>query len=80
MKKNKMWIYFFVLSLFFPVKAISQQFKESPVVTVRKIGDKLIRETPFAYKLDLFCQSDKFNYLKFVDFGRTFGQGYGAVG
>ena len=80
MKRNKMWIYFLVLSFFFPVKVISQQFKESPVVTVRRIGDKLIRETPFTYKLDLFSQSDKFNGLRFVDFGRTFGKGYEAVG
>ena len=30
----------------------SQQRMEMPVETVKRIGDKLIRETPFAYKLD----------------------------
>lgn len=46
---------------------------------VKKIGDKLIRETPFAYKLGLASCSTSFNTLNFVDFGRTFGVGQEAV-
>lgn len=79
MKKNKKWIYLFLLSIFLSGNAVSQQLKESPSATVRKIGDKLIRETPFAYKLALFPESNKFNYLKFIDFGRTFGKDNKAV-
>jgi len=79
MKKNKTWIYFFILSILFSTNTMSQQLKESPAATVQKIGDKLIRNTPFAYKLVLFPENNKFNYLKFVDFGRTFGKGYEAV-
>lgn len=81
MKKNKKWIYLFFLSIMFSGNVFSQQtqFREPPVVTVQKIGDKLIRETPFAYKLVLSQENNKFNYLKFVDFGRTFGKGQKAV-
>ena len=81
MKKNKAPIYFYciVLSILFSVNVMSQQLKESPVTTVQRIGDKLIRNTPFAYKLVLFPENNKFNYLKFIDFGRTFGKKDHAV-
>ena len=82
MKKNKAPIYFYciVLSILFSVNVMSQQLKESPVTTVQRIGDKLIRNTPFAYKLVLFPENNKFNYLKFIDFGRTFGKKVHDVG
>ena len=52
---------------------------ESPIETVCKIGDKLIRETPFKYRLALKNDNGEFNELKFVDFGRTFGLGKPGV-
>lgn len=55
-------------------------FREPPVETVKKIGDKLIRETPFAYRLILPKEKTSFNNLMFVDFGRTFGTDKPAVG
>lgn len=57
----------------------SQQRMEMPVETVKRIGDKLIRETPFAYKLGLMSQSHLFNQLTSVNFGRTFELGKEAV-
>lgn len=79
MKKNKRWIHLLFLGILLSGNMISQQLREPPVITVQKIGDKLIRETPFAYKLVLFPESNKFNYLKFVDFGRSFGKGKEAI-
>ncbi len=46
---------------------------EAPVETVKKIGDKLIRETPFSYRLGLSREGHAFDGLKSVDFSRTFG-------
>ncbi|MDR2775980.1 MAG: glycoside hydrolase family 88 protein, partial [Tannerella sp.] len=55
-------------------------FREQPVETVKRIADKLIRETPFAYRLILPKEKTLFNDLIFVDFGRTFGTDKSAVG
>ncbi|NLR69191.1 hypothetical protein HGH92_33145 [Chitinophaga varians] len=59
----------------------AQQGKESPrpVDKVKKIGDKLIRETPFAYRLISPARNERFNGLSFVDFGAAFGKGKAAV-
>ena len=43
------------------------------------IGDKLIRDTPFAYRLELARNHGVFDRMQFVDFGRTFGLGRSAV-
>lgn len=56
-----------------------QLIAESPIETVSRIGDKLIRETPFKYRLILNPNTNEFNKMKFVDFGRTFGLGKPAV-
>ncbi|SEW56379.1 glycoside hydrolase family 88/105 protein [Chitinophaga arvensicola] len=50
-----------------------------PVDKIKKIGDKLIRETPFAYRLISPSRSKRFNGLCFVDFGKTFGKGKPAI-
>ena len=71
--KKKKWICLLLSALLGVGTALPQQSKESPVEKVKKIGDKLIRETPFAYKLGLASCSTSFNTLNFVDFGRTFG-------
>ena len=52
---------------------------ESPLAVARIIGDKLIRETPFKYKLSIASNNSTFNSLQFVDFGRTFCLGKPAV-
>ncbi|QJB32015.1 glycoside hydrolase family 88 protein [Chitinophaga oryzae] len=52
---------------------------QQPVDKIKKIGDKLIRETPFAYRLILPGRNPRLNNLHFVDFGRTFGKGKAAV-
>ena len=77
--KKKKWICLLLSALLGVGTAFPQQSKESPVEKVKKIGDKLIRETPFAYKLGLASRSTSFNTLNFVDFGRTFGLGQEAV-
>jgi unsaturated rhamnogalacturonyl hydrolase len=50
-----------------------------PLDVVKLIGDKLIRDTPFKYRLTLQANNPKFNGLQFVDFGRTFGVSKPAV-
>ncbi|WP_205195675.1 glycoside hydrolase family 105 protein [Chitinophaga sp. Cy-1792] len=60
---------------------MAQSVKEDlhPVDKIKQIGDKLIRETPFAYRLVLTARNQRFNGLTFVDFGKTFGTGKAAV-
>lgn len=50
-----------------------------PLAVVKLIGDKLVRDTPFKYRLTLQERSPRFNGLQFVDFGRTFGVSKPAV-
>lgn len=57
---------------------------KTPLSIVRSIGDKLIRDTRFEYKLEVASVNHSFhneevNGLQFVDFGRTFGLGRPAV-
>ncbi|MVM33172.1 hypothetical protein GO755_24240 [Spirosoma sp. HMF4905] len=51
----------------------------NPLDVVKLIGDKLIRDTPFAYRLVRGPINHTFNDLQFVDFGRAFGVGKPAV-
>ncbi|MBV8254103.1 MAG: glycoside hydrolase family 88 protein [Chitinophaga sp.] len=75
----------YITTLLFVLLAIlsskAQQVNENPppVEKIKKIGDKLIRETPFAYQLILPARNPRFNGLSFVDFGQTFGKGKAAV-
>ncbi len=50
-----------------------------PLAVVKLIGDKLVRDTPFKYRLTLQSNNPKFDGLQFVDFGRTFGTAQPAV-
>lgn len=77
--KKKRWICLLLSVSLSAGTVFPQQSKESPVDKVKKIGDKLIRETPFAYRLVLAPHSNSFSTLNFVDFGRTFGLGQDAV-
>ena len=52
---------------------------KDPLEVVKLIGDKLIRDTPFKYRLTLQSNNQSFNGLHFVDFGRTFGVDKPAV-
>lgn len=45
---------------------------QNPLEVIQTIGDKLIRETPFKYRLELAANNKVFNNLKFINFGRTF--------
>lgn len=68
-------------SLFLLSNAVSaiSIFREQPIETVKRIGDKLIRETVFAYRLILPKEKKQFNDLMVVDFGHTFGVDKEAV-
>ena len=43
-----------------------------PLQVAKLIGDKLVRETPFAYRLELATDGKEFNGMQMIDFGRNF--------
>ncbi len=51
----------------------------NPLKTIRKIGDKLLRDTPFQYCLKVAGVLNTLDRLHFVDFGRAFGLGRAAL-
>jgi len=56
----------------------------NPLASVQRIGDKLIRDTSFEYRLEVApvnqsFTNETFGGMQFVDFGRTFGLGRPAV-
>ena len=51
----------------------------SPLATVTRIGDKLIRDTPFEYRLEVKPVVHSLDRMHCVDFGRSFGIGRPAV-
>ncbi|WP_019991243.1 glycoside hydrolase family 88/105 protein [Rudanella lutea] len=52
---------------------------ETPLAVVKRIGDKLIRDTPFRYQLVPRPVGQTFNGLHVVDFGRSLTLGKPAV-
>lgn len=59
-------------------------FMQNPLAVVKTIGDKLIRDTPFKYRLEVAPVNHSFSNetsggMQFVNFGRTFGLGTPAV-
>lgn len=52
---------------------------KTPLETVKKIGEKLIRDTPFEYRLEVKPVVQSLDRMHCVDFGRTFGLGRPAV-
>lgn len=57
---------------------------QNPLSTVQLIGDKLIRDTSFQYRLEIAPVNHAFanetiGGMQFVDFGRTFGLGRPAL-
>lgn len=50
-----------------------------PLKLARLIGDKLIRDTPFTYQVNLAPNCTTFDRMHCIDFGRTFGLGEAAV-
>ena len=57
----------------------SFRFMISPLKIVSRIGDKLIRDTPFEYRLEVGKVVHALDRMHCVDFGRTFGLGRPAV-
>lgn len=46
---------------------------EDPLDVIELIGNKLINETPFRYRLELASNDKSFDKMQSVNFGRTFG-------
>ena len=59
--------------------AMYGQTVDEPLRVVQRIGEKLIRETPFKYRLEVAPADSVFDDVEFVNFGRTFGLGRPAV-
>jgi len=77
--KIKNWGCLLLLAFLLTEVVNAQSTQEIPIDKVKNIGDKLIRETPFTYRLTLEPHDNTFNTLNFVDFGRTFGVGKAMV-
>ncbi len=75
--------YLLILLLFGQIMSLTAQPNVSqiadPLAVAKLIGDKLIRDTPFSYRLTLQGNNPRLSGLHFVDFGRTFGLGKPAV-
>ena len=54
-------------------------FKRTPLQTAELVGDKFIRNTPFQYQYIYQKPSSQLNEIKFINFGRTFGNNKAAV-
>lgn len=78
MKKNLLILVVICRTIFF---ASSQNVSniQDPLKVVQLIGDKLIRETPFSYRLELANCEKEFNKMYFVNFGRAFPKDKPAV-
>jgi len=48
---------------------------QTPLQIIEKVADKVIANTPFNYKLVPNQPPKQFDFIQFVDFGRTFGKG-----
>lgn len=68
-----------LLSAVFICGTMYGQTVNEPLKVVQRIGDKLVRETPFKYRLEVAPADTVFNEIEFVNFGRTFGLGRPAV-
>jgi unsaturated rhamnogalacturonyl hydrolase len=79
MKKNYLIILFIILSSFQLTAQPNVSAITDPLEVVKLIGDKLVRDTPFKYRLTLSENNPQLNGLHFVDFGRTFGTTQPAV-
>lgn len=55
-----------------PLQAAPHGGKD-PVSVIKRIADKLVRETPFRYKLQLKENNKLFNGIKTINFGRSLG-------
>lgn len=66
---------FFLIIIFCGIRLnaqdCSRQFGK-PLDIARQIADKLVRETPFVYRLELASDSKEFSGIQMVDFGRNF--------
>jgi len=79
MKNTTLIILFFLACSFRLSAQPNVSAMVDPLEVVKLIGDKLIRDTPFSYRLILQGNNSKLNGLQFVDFGRTFGTSQPAV-
>jgi len=75
-----------ILSLVLIITARSQsnaqpspQIAVEPITLTRTVADRIIRETPFKFQLQLAPQTANFDFIRHLDFGRTFGLGKAAV-
>ena len=59
--------------------AVYGQTVNESLKVVQRIGDKIIRETPFKYRLEVAPVDSVFDDVEFINFGRTFGLGRPAV-
>lgn len=60
-------------------KSNAQKADKRPLEYMKAIGDRVIANTPFAFNLNVNKPSKSFDFVDFVDFGRTFGKQAGTA-
>lgn len=66
---------FLSFTFLYPFDTIAQTDNRTPMAVAGAIADKLVKETPFKYKISLSLPSNHFDGLQVIDFGRTFQLG-----
>ena len=56
-------------------KNFTTWLNKKPIEAITAVAKQVIAVTPFTYKLQFEKPSEKFDFIKYVDFGRTFGLG-----
>ncbi|MCS7004348.1 MAG: glycoside hydrolase family 88 protein [Cytophagales bacterium] len=51
----------------------------SPIEVVKKVGENIVKSTPFQFTLKVQPAPTKFDFIRYLDFGRTFDLGKPAV-
>jgi rhamnogalacturonyl hydrolase YesR len=69
----------FIFLAFSSAAGENARIAKDPLTVAKLIGDKLVRETPFAYRMELAAGNNVFNSLRMIDFGRSFPSSGEAV-
>jgi len=79
MMKKILGLSIFIFMVHAAIAAGNVSHIKNPLEVVELIGDKLIRETPFRYRLETAVNCPVFDKIKFINFGRAFDTGQPAV-
>ncbi|MEM1328412.1 MAG: glycoside hydrolase family 88 protein [Bacteroidota bacterium] len=72
-----LYLFFISSTLFaqekYGIQPTKNPIEGSPIEILQQVADRIIFVTPFEYNLIVPKAKTEFNYVKYIDFGRTFG-------